>query len=339
MDWQTRYLAELEARLAPLRALPEGTLFFEQSGPQYVTVTKEDDNVLLWLLDRYADGSGVIQSELTLADPLNLVDPYTQAALLGLLWSPRPRRIYTTGLGGGCLATALHYHLPATQIDCIEIDPVVVSAAAQCFGFRTDDRLRLGLADGRAWLAQTADALPCDLLIFDAFLDNGYAPYAMATREFAELCAQRLAPDGVMVVNLLYLGNFYLERIRSLAAVFEHVYLLRMGEDNDLVFASHAPLMEEPARHAAAEALAARLDVRFPLVTRAAMLTPLDAADLPGLDAAAELTDDAPPAAYFDGMPHLDGDDVHWPAEHPCLCGSGRPYALCHGQQAAPATN
>ncbi|MEZ4612809.1 MAG: hypothetical protein R2838_21625 [Caldilineaceae bacterium] len=149
MDWQTRYLAELEARLAPLRALPEGTLFFEQSGPQYVTVTKEDDNVLLWLLDRYADGSGVVQSELNLADPLDLVDPYTQAALLGLLWSPQPRRIYTTGLGGGCLATALHYHLPATQIDCIEIDPVVVSAAAQCFGFRTDDQLRLGL-DGRA---------------------------------------------------------------------------------------------------------------------------------------------------------------------------------------------
>lgn len=329
---QAELLHELESRLAPLCALPDGTLFFEQSGPHYVTVTKEGDNVLLWLLDRYADGSGVVQSELNLRDPLNLVDPYTQSALLALLWTPYPERIYTTGLGGGSLATALHYHLPNTQIDCIEIDPMVVRAAAQCFGFRTDDRLRLGIDDGRDWLAKTADAPPYDVLILDAFLDNGYSPYAMATREFAELCAQRLSRAGVMVVNLLYLGNFYLERIRSLAAVFEHVYLLSMGEDNDLVFASHSPLVAEPARQAAAQALATRLDAPFPLVERASKLTPLAQCALPGLDAAVTLSDAAPPVRYFDVMPTLTGDDVHWPAERPCLCGSGQQYGMCHGK-------
>lgn len=334
-QWQAQYLRELETRLAPLREQPDGTLFFEQSGPQYVTVTKEGDHVLLWLLDRYADSSGVVQSELNLLDPLHLVDPYTQAALLSLLWNPQPQRIYTAGLGGGCLATVLRFHLPDADIHCIEIDPMVVRAAAQCFGFRTDDRLQLGIADGRAWLDATADRAPYDLLIFDAFLDNGYAPYAMATREFAELCARRLSPTGVMTVNLLYLGNFYLERIRSLAAVFDYVYLLRMGEDNDLVFASHAPLAESAVRQAAAARLATRLNVRFPLAQRAALITPVAAADLPGLAAARVLVDDAPPASYFDEMPTLHGDDMYWPADQPCLCGSGRAYGVCHGRPAS----
>ncbi len=327
-------LAQLNARLASLRDLEDGTLYFEQSGPQYVAVTKEGDNVLLWLMDIRNPVSGVVQSELSLTEPLRLVDPYTQAALLGLLWNDHPQRIFTTGLGGGCLPTYLHCLLPDTTIDCVEIDARVVDAAATGFGFQTDATLRIAVDDGRAWLESRRTEKPYDLVIVDAFLDNGYAPFKMATREFSQLAATRLTPTGVFVLNLLYLGEYYTERIKTVASVFAHVYLLRMGEDNDLLFASNASLSDKAILLDKARDLENRLSLRFSLFSRVEEILPVESADIPGWQTAEILCDADPPEGYFTTLPAFDGVTSTQSAHAPCLCGSGLAFGRCHGREA-----
>lgn len=337
VEEHARTFAELHTRLAGVRAESDGTIFAEPSGGHFVTVTKEASNVLLWLMDQNADGSGVVQSELDVENPLALVDPYTQAATLALLWAPTPARIYTTGLGGGCLPTVLHHYFPMTHIQCVEIDACVVKAAQRCFGFQPDHYLRVAVDDGRRWLEANPAAGNYDIMLFDAFLDNGYSPYKMATREFAELCSQRLAPGGVVVLNLLYLGTHYTERVKTMAAVFPHLYLLRMGEENDLLFASQTPLPAAADLRDLAMSIRRRHPFQFLFVRRAVKLIPLEQADLPAWEATPVLTDDAPPADYFATMPSMAGPLSAPDPTAPCFCGSGLDYDHCHGCSPARA--
>ena len=83
--WRKSNRAAIMRRLAPVRERPDGTVYMEAAGLHFVTVVKEHDRLQLWLMARGSGGTGAIQSELDLADPLALVDPYTQACALGLL--------------------------------------------------------------------------------------------------------------------------------------------------------------------------------------------------------------------------------------------------------------
>ena len=316
------------ARLAAQAGLPDDTIFMEVSGAHYVTVTREEGNLLLWLLARRGDGSGVVQSEIDPAHPLALVDPYLQAAMLALLWGENPQRIFTAGLGGGCLPTLLHCYFPDAHIHCVELDSTVAEAARRYFGFQTDETLQLTIGDGRSWLEAHSPHEKFDLILIDAFLDNGYAPIGMATREFCELCLQRLSATGVLVVNLLYLGTHNRERVQTVKSVFEHVYLCSLGEENDLLFASPAPLPAHAQIIARAEELKRRHRFAFPFVRHALRLLAVDA--LPEMESGAILRDAAPPADYFALLPVVDAEIEIGP-DAPCLCGSGRSYSVCHG--------
>ena len=94
-------------RLRPFLEEPDGTLYAEMHGAYFVIIMKGEGNLRLWLLDPQNPDSGVMQSEMRLDDPLALFDDYTQAAMLGLLWQPEPKRIYVAGLGGGLRARLL----------------------------------------------------------------------------------------------------------------------------------------------------------------------------------------------------------------------------------------
>jgi hypothetical protein len=322
--------AAIMDRLASICARPDGTLHMESIGLHYVTVVKEGDRLQLWLMARGSGGTGVIQSELDLKNPLALVDPYTQACTLGLLWKPAAERMLFFGLGGGCLPLVLYHHLPAAHLDCIEIDPEVVSVARTYFGLEADNRLRIHVDDGRRWLAGRRDGQAYDLIVVDAFLDNGHVPYGMTTEEFFRLCRGSLSEQGVLVVNVLYGDPFHAQRINTLYAVFEHVYLCPLQEENDVLFASNVPLPSEPKREAMATAIRRRYRFAFPFVRHAVKLRsvdrPVDGGDgLPGT-----FVDDAPPANYSATLPSFAGLDVVLSDDMPCPCGSGRLFGHCH---------
>jgi spermidine synthase len=274
-EWQMRNRAAIMARVSDVRALPEGTLFTEpcqtSEGERYVVVTKTDDRALLWLMNMAEAETAVVQSDIDLSDPLTLVDPYTQAAMLGLLWTPSPRRIHVAGLGGGRAPLFMHHYLPDAIIDCVEIEPVMVKAATRFFGLIPDERLRVTVEDAHAWLARQSPATAFDIMFIDAFLDNGSTPAHMTAPSYHRLCRDHLSPDGVAITNLIAEDPLLEEKIDALAAAFPHLTLCPMGEDNTVVFTATIALDRETLIERAI-ALQRQYRFSFPFARRAAEL-------------------------------------------------------------------
>lgn len=327
--WQQANEAAIVRRLQPVRAAKDGTLSAEPAGVHFVTVTKSGDELRLWLVEQVRPSTGVIQSELHLDDPLRLADPYTQAAMLGLLWQPQPQHAYIAGFGAGRVPMLLHHHFPTLQVQCTDIDPTVVAIAGKYFGIQPDARLQVAIADGRAWLAQQPPDRRFDFLYVDVFLDNGYVPYRLSTVEFFALCRDRLTPHGVLVVNLLYEDPYMADRLVTVAAAFATVTVCSLGEDNDVVFATAGPAVDKETLIQRAMALQAEHNFRFPFVRHALDLKP--AAEVELQRPAVILRDDDPPDDYFGALPSFDTAFSRVAPELPCPCGSGLAYKLCHG--------
>lgn len=290
--WQQINRVQLTERLRPLLDCEDGTLHMASSGAHHVVVTKEENHVCLWLHDEANESTGVIQSEMDLANPLALVDAYTRAALLALLWSHEPLRVFTTGLGGGCLPIVMHHHLPETTIQCVEVDREVVEASSRFFGFLPDERLRIAIGDGRRWLEGEPAGKPFDIIILDVFDDKGDVPHWLTTLEFFRLCRDSLSERGVLVVNLLYLDPHRTKRIKTIRAIFDHLYLCAMDDDNDVLFASQQPLPERSNYIEQAVRLKTRYGFGFPYVRLALKLKPVDVSAIPEWPKTALLIDD-----------------------------------------------
>ena len=326
--WQAQHLAALHARLQPIRDLSDGTVYTEPSGIHFHVVTKTATSVCFWLVEQTNPSTGVIQSEINLEYPLALVEPYTQAMTLGLLWQPEPRSVYLAGLGGGRLALVLYHALPDVVIHATEIDPAVVTVARRFFGLPDDPRVDVTIEDGRVYLEQRAATH--DLILVDVFLDNGYTPYRLATREFYELCRARLNPGGMVVVNLLAGDAFLAAKLKTIMAVFPQVWRFTLDDENTIVFATAADPVSLDTLVARARDYAASHVFAFPFAECAAVLTP--AATALDLDTVEPLTDARPPDGYFDNLPSFASPFSSVAGDLPCPCGSGLPYHACHGK-------
>lgn len=321
--------AALKVRLASIRGMRDGTIYTEPSGAHFHVVTKEGPELRFWLVDQAQPSSGVIQSEINLDRPLSLVEFYTQAMLLGLLWRPQPKRVYMAGLGGGRVAQVLHTHLPDVQIAVADIDPNIVEVARRFFGVEQNERLQIEIADGRNWL--NAQAGDFDLIFLDVFLDNGYSPYWLATREFYELCRARLAPGGVLVINILIEDSFWPAKVRTLQEVFPVVWHAVEPEENIVLFAGMAADVDSNELLARAAALKPHYGFDFPWAVNATTLRRAPAHLPAPIDHAPVLLDGEPPAGYFDKLPNFATPFSRVGPDLPCPCGSGLRFAECHG--------
>jgi spermidine synthase len=89
---------------------------------------------------------------------------------------------------------------PRLQIQVAELDPVVVDVARRYFALPSSPRLRVDVQDGRRFLATRKQRW--DVIAIDAFYSDSI-PFHLTTREFLELARDRLAPGGVIVVNII----------------------------------------------------------------------------------------------------------------------------------------
>jgi len=119
---------------------------------------------------------------------------------LPLLLHPDPRRILHIGFGSGGTAFAVSQH-PVEEIRVAEISPEVLSVSDTVFGevnrhVLADPRVAIVLNDGRNVLLASAGG-------FDAILSDSIHPVyagnsALYTREYFELCRERLRDGGVV---------------------------------------------------------------------------------------------------------------------------------------------
>lgn len=141
-----------------------------------------------------------LQSEMRVDDPYALIVEYTQAMMGFLLFKPFPRKIGMVGLGGGSLAKYCYRHIPDSTITVAEIDPQVIALRQQFFIPEDNDRLQVQCIDGADFIQQADRQF--DVLMIDGFDSKGQ-PKQLSTQNFYDNCYQALAPDGLLVVNLL----------------------------------------------------------------------------------------------------------------------------------------
>jgi spermidine synthase len=152
-----------------------------------------------------------------------------------------PRRIAILGNAAGTTARAYGRFFPRTHIDGVEIDGELSEIGRRYFDMRAP-RLELHHEDARPFLRRT-DAR-YDVIIVDAYRQP-YIPFYLATREFFELCRDRLSPGGVVLINIGHPeGQDELERVlaATMGEAFSHVARDPIEDTNTLGMASDAPI-------------------------------------------------------------------------------------------------
>jgi spermidine synthase len=182
----------------------------------------------------------------TIARPGTWESAYPYVALVGVsrCLVPKPGRVLVVGVGGGSVLK--DFASRGWSVDAVEIDPVVVKVAREHFGLSPEDG-QVFTMDGRRFIGGNRG--PYDIVVMDAF-GSSSIPFHLVTREAFGLIASRLAPGGVLAINVESDG-WHGEVVKAVAATlrtrFAHVVALP-GEPsagdlgNVVLLASHTSL-------------------------------------------------------------------------------------------------
>ena len=207
----------------------------------------------------------LMQSEMSLKAPNDLALRYTQKMMAFLLFHPRPKRIVLIGLGGGSLIKFCYHRMPGTQLTAVELNPDVI-ALRDAFSVPPDDaRLQILEADGAEFIETTEKGI--DVLLVDAFDKTGFAP-SLANRQFFENAYEKLAGNGILVINLAGEKETYAGLIGEAMHVFDdQVIVISVPEDgNHMLYAFKEYCFEPRWRwlHNYAKELRAKFGLDFP---------------------------------------------------------------------------
>jgi spermidine synthase len=172
--------------------------------------------------------------------------------------SPRPSRVVVLGSAAGTTPRAIDHYFPHITVDAVEIDPAITQVGRELFDL-SRTRVRTHTADARPWLQHSSAKF--DAILVDAYRQP-YIPFYLATREFFELTRDRLAPGGVIVINVGHPeGSDDLERVltatlRSAYGV-GHVWRDAFDTTNTMLIATTG--RPDPAEQLRSRALSADL--------------------------------------------------------------------------------
>jgi spermidine synthase len=240
-----------------VKATDEGRVLYEaESQHQYIRVIEEEDGDRILELNE----GQAIHSLLPASG--YLTDDYWDSFLVLPFVSgvDPPRRIAILGNAGGTIARQYGRYWPRTEVDAVEIDPKLSEIGYRYFDMGSNPNLTVFDEDARPWLRRAADDY--DLIAVDAYRQP-YIPFYLATREFFELARDRLAPGGIVAVNVGHPeGSDELERVlgRTMAAAFPTVLRDPVGPTNTVLVGSEAPTSLVGPERAGASALPGELE-------------------------------------------------------------------------------
>ncbi len=151
-------------------------------------------------------GSDWIQGAMRIARPWALELAYTRDMMLALLFAEQealvfPERVLQIGLGSASLAKFIHRYCPQTIQTIVEIDPAVRAVARQFFKLPEESRqLKVLIDDGALFIQKSASLF--DVMFIDGFDTNAKAG-ALETCPFYQCCRARLAPGGILAINVV----------------------------------------------------------------------------------------------------------------------------------------
>jgi predicted membrane-bound spermidine synthase len=160
-------------------------------------------------------------------------------------------RVLIVGLAAGTVARQIHEaYAPSIAIHGIELDSAVVDVGRRFFGLDTVPNLTIETRDARVAVAALRGRF--DVIVIDVF-HGLYVPPHLVTREFFAACAERLAPAGVLAMNVatpLDSGRLLGAIGTTLESTFTHVRFTRLPSgqpvESTILYASAAPLEMPP---------------------------------------------------------------------------------------------
>ena len=161
-----------------------------------------------------------------------------------------PRRVAILGNAAGTTSRAYEEFFPRTRVDGVEIDGELSELGRRYFDMN-NPRLHLYHEDARPFLRRI-DAR-YDVISVDAYRQP-YIPFYLTTVEFFETVRDRLAPGGVLIVNVGHPeGQDDLEKVltATIGEAFPQVMRDPIEDTNTLLVASEAPLSAGRLRAAA----------------------------------------------------------------------------------------
>jgi spermidine synthase len=211
-----------EARRTP------GKIYATESAYQYIEVF--DRGPYRFLV--YNDAAG-FQTVANKRSPLTGRNYYYDYfSLLPFIFEGTPKNALIIGLGGGIIANQFRYFHPEIVVDGVEIDPKVIQVARNYFALSPD--VGVFNQDGRIFV--TLSKRKYDIVIIDAFTQQIYIPFHLATVEFFTKLKDRLSEQGIVAMNVSAsrVDSPLLQSImNTLRLVFRHVYLFRIPMSSD----------------------------------------------------------------------------------------------------------
>lgn len=192
-------------------------------------------------------GSALVQSCMQLDDPTALLLEYTRAMMACLLVQAEPARTLMVGLGGGSIPKYCHQHLPSMHVTVLEISAEVIALRDEFHIPNDDERLSIECINGADFMRHSTDAF--DVIWVDGFHADGQAP-ELCSAEFYRHCAARLAPQGVLVVNLHAKNTQLSTWLKRIGQAMQAPVLQVPVDDGDNVIALCSDMGNWPANKA-----------------------------------------------------------------------------------------
>lgn len=213
---------------------------------------------------RYLRFDRSLQGGMLLKDPVVSPLRYTDYVHLGWVFTPDIRRVLMIGLGAGSIPKQFLAAYPAVAVDSVELDPVVVDVARKYFAVTPEPRHRIIIQDGRQFVRRAEGRY--DLILVDAYFAEAI-PFHLVTREFLRQLKAALAPDGVVVANVVGAlggGNSKLFRsvYKTYATEFRGLALFPVGFSigKEMESTRTILLFATPSRQLTRRVIADRLD-------------------------------------------------------------------------------
>lgn len=206
-------------------AVPGGKVLYEgESYYHHIRVIEDDKGVRYLVFNEGLSVESVYDKNKQLTGAF-----YDYYSLLPHQIANLKPKVLVLGLAGATIPRQYNGFFPSSEVDAVEIDPKVVKIAEDYFDLK-EIKANVMIADGRDYLARTDKRY--DIVIIDVFQNELYIPWTFATREFWELVSSRLAPKGIVAMNVHSVspGTDLLSSMsNTVASVFPRAYLTNLS--------------------------------------------------------------------------------------------------------------
>ena len=146
--------------------------------------------------------NSVVQSRLYHQNPEKLALRYTQYMMAAVLLAiPDPTRVLLIGVGAGAILHFFNHYLEETPIDGVDNSEHIIKIARGFFSVPENSHVSIHCEDGLKYLAGLNNSTSYDIILVDAFNDDGMAKSIYST-EFFRLAEEKLTRRGVICRNL-----------------------------------------------------------------------------------------------------------------------------------------